>query len=307
MNKDIRTQTGAEAARFQQLGIQPSTLVLPPGPWETLLDCLCDRFSRIDRAQWLDRFTRGLVLDAEQRPLCVTTPHRAGLKIFYYREIKDEQPLPVQESIIYQDEHILVADKPHFLPVIPSGEYVSQTLLARLIARTGNSELQPLHRIDRHTAGLVLFAQRKETRGRYQTLFSEQRISKSYEAIAPPLPELEFPYVRSSRIVRGEPFFLSAEVAGTVNARTRITVIEKSSDLWHYRLEPISGKKHQLRLHMAALGAAIQNDPFYPQVDNGNVDNLDRPLQLLARELCFCDPLNGEKRHFRSQLSLRWA
>jgi tRNA pseudouridine32 synthase/23S rRNA pseudouridine746 synthase len=305
MNKSATHQTGTDSTRLRQLGVNASTFTLPPGPWETLLECLCDRFSRIDRAVWLDRFERDLVLDAELRPLPSSTPHRAGLRILYFREIKDEKPLPVEEAILYQDEHLLVADKPHFLPVIPSGDYVTQTLLARLIARTGNSELQPLHRIDRHTAGLVLFATHKETRGRYQALFSEQRISKSYEAIAPPLPLLEFPHQRSSRIVRGEPFFLSREVPGEINARTRINVIEKHSDLWHYALEPISGKKHQLRLHMAALGAPILNDPFYPQVDNCNLNNLDRPLQLLARELTFRDPFSGAMMHFRSQQSLR--
>jgi tRNA pseudouridine32 synthase/23S rRNA pseudouridine746 synthase len=306
MNNKISEKPGADSARLRQLGIMPSTCMLPPGPWETLLDCLCDHFRKIDRSEWLDRFARGLVLDTEQRPLSAATAHRAGLKIFYYREIKHEKPIPVEETILYQDEHLLVADKPHFLPVIPAGDYVSQTLLARLIARTGNCDLQPLHRIDRHTAGLVLFSTNKQTRGLYQTLFLNRRISKSYEALAPPLPQLEFPYERSSRIVRGEPFFLSREIAGEINAHTRIEVIEKRTNLWHYALEPITGKKHQLRLHMAALGAPIINDFFYPMIDNANLDNLDRPLQLLARKLSFKDPLCETERHFKSQLRLFW-
>ncbi len=286
--------------------VNASTFVVPPGEWTSLLICLAERFPRVGRAGWLDRFERKLVQDTEQQPLAPEMVPKAGMKILYYRENKEERSLPVEESILYQDEHLLVADKPHFLPVIPTGEYVTQTLLARLIARTGNRELQPLHRLDRHTAGLVLFSTRKETRGRYQALFRDQQIDKSYEALAPPLQQLEFPYRRESRIVRGEPFFLSREVAGPVNSCTIIDVIDRREDLWHYALAPVSGKKHQLRLHMAALGAPILNDWFYPVVDDANLDNLDMPLQLLASELSFRDPLCGTFRHFRSAQSLRW-
>ena len=287
--------------------IPASTFVLPyQGSWPTVLDCLCDNFPNISRENWLDRFKRKLVLDSHQTPIHHNLPYRAGLRIYYYREIVGEKIIPFQETILYQDEHILVADKPHFLPVTPTGDYVSQTLQTRLMARLNNVELQPLHRLDRHTAGLVLFSVQKKTRAVYQALFREQQISKRYEAIAPALPQLSFPHSRSTRIVPGEQFFLSQEVAGTPNSHTIIDVIEQRGEWCRYQLNPVSGKKHQLRLHMANLGAPICNDPFYPVVDNDAVDDYAKPLQLLAKALMFIDPLRGVPHHFQSEQSLSW-
>jgi len=287
--------------------IPPSTFVLPyQGAWPTVLDCLCDNFPNISRENWLGRFERKLVLDYQQNAIRHDLPYRAGLRVYYYREIVGEKIIPFYETILYQDEHILVADKPHFLPVTPTGDYVAQTLQARLIARLNNVELQPLHRIDRHTAGLVLFSVQKQTRALYQALFREQQISKRYEAIAPALPQLSFPHSRSTRIVQGEQFFLSQEVAGAPNSHTIIDVIEQRGEWCRYQLNPVSGKKHQLRLHMANLGAPIRHDPFYPLVDNDAVDDYTKPLQLLAKELTFTDPLKGVPHHFQSEQSLSW-
>lgn len=285
--------------------LSASTAVLPQGHWSTVLDCLCDRFPAISRACWQDRFTRGLILDHQHQPLPIDTPHRAGQKIFYFREVADEPVIPFTERILYMDEHLLVADKPHFLPVTPAGRYVTQTLLARLKHQTRNPELQPLHRLDRHTAGLVLFSMQKQSRGAYQALFRDQTIHKSYEAIAPALPHLTYPHYRVSRIVQADSFFLSQEVAGTVNAETRIDVLERGDTHWHYRLDPVSGKKHQLRIHLAALGAPICNDTFYPEVRDEDMDNYDKPLQLLARTVSFIDPVLGISRQFRSEQTLQ--
>ena len=299
MTEQQDTTTGSPEVR-----INASTFVIPSGQWPSLLDCLAERFPRVGRDGWLDRFARGLVQDAQQQPLAAALQPKAGMKILYYRENKAEQSIPVVEEILYQDDNLLVADKPHFLPVIPTGGYVTQTLLARLITRTGNRDLQPLHRLDRHTAGLVLFSTRKETRGLYQALFREQSIDKSYEALAPPLPELVFPYRYSSRIVRGEPFFLSQQVGGEINAETLIEVIGTGEKYWHYALTPITGKKHQLRLHMAALGAPIVNDFFYPQVIDERLDDFTSPLQLIARRLAFVDPISQKQLLFTSNCQL---
>lgn len=285
--------------------LNASTVVLPQGRWSTVLDCLCDRFPAISRACWQDRFTRGMILDPQQQPLSIDTPHKIGLRVFYFREVVDEPVIPFTETILYMDKHILVADKPHFLPVTPAGRYVSQTLLARLMTRTNNLELQPLHRLDRHTAGLVLFSMQKQSRGAYQALFRDQTIHKSYEAIAPALPHLTYPHCRASRIVQADSFFLSQEVAGTVNAETRIDVLERGDTHWHYRLNPVSGKKHQLRIHLAALGAPICNDTFYPVVRDEDMDNYEKPLQLLARAVSFIDPVLGISRQFRSEQTLQ--
>src|SRR5690349_671210 len=195
----------------------PSTVHLPKGDWPTALDGLCACFPRIPREQWLDRVRRGRVLDAQGAPIDERTPHRAGMKLRYFREVASEPTVPGQEVVLHADEHLVVVDKPHFLPVIPAGAYVRQTLLARLIHRLGNPALVPLHRLDRETAGLVLFSAQPATRDAYLGLFRARRIAKRYEALAAPLPSLDFPHVRRSRLERGEPFFRMCEVDGEAN------------------------------------------------------------------------------------------
>ena len=285
---------------------QASTLYLPPGTWPTVLDCLCAHFRAISREQWLDRIARGRVLDASGAPISPFLAYKEGLRIHYFREVPNETPIPVQEEILYADEHLVVADKPHFLPVTPAGEYVEQTLLRRLIRTLDNPHLVPLHRIDRHTAGLVLFSANPDSRSAYQSLFPTRKIEKRYEAIARALPDLELPRVHKSRLVEGEPFFRMREGEGVSNTETLVEVCEKNGDLWRYALYPVTGKKHQLRVHMAALGAGICNDPFYPEVLNDALDDYANPLKLLAQSLRFADPLTGQERYFESRIHLEW-
>ena len=282
----------------------PSRLQLPPGPWATLLDGLCARFPRIAPAQWQDRFARGRVLDAQGRALTADTPWQVGREIQYFREVADEPVIPFVETIVHLDAHLLVADKPHFLPVTPAGGHVRETLLARLVARTGNADLVPLHRLDRLTAGLVMFSTQRASRDAYQRLFRDRRIEKAYEALAPALPGLAFPLQRDSRLVPGEPFFRMSEVPGEPNARSRIELIEAAGPIWRYRLLPETGRKHQLRVHMAMLGAPIMGDDLYPQLRQRPPNVAEAPLQLLARALAFDDPLSGERRAFSSGRSL---
>lgn len=292
--------------RQELSSIHPSTFVLPRGDWPTVLECLCANFPMIARERWCDRFARGLVLGADKLPLDAAHVYRAGLRVHYFREVPDEKPIPVIESILHVDDDLIVVDKPHFLPVMPAGEYVEQTLLTRLQRRFENPELTPLHRIDRHTAGLVLFSARRASRSAYQQLFRERQIFKRYEAIAPALPHHQFPLLRTSRIVRGEPFFRSQEAEGLPNSETRIDLLDRRGDLWRYALHPVSGKKHQLRLHMAALGAPICNDPFYPTARAEADDDFSLPLKLLACKLSFIDPLSSLERHFETRLTLDW-
>ena len=282
----------------------PSRLQLPPGPWVTVFDALCARFPAIDRETWRARFAHGRVLDADGAPLTERTAYRVGADIRYFREVEIEPQLAVQETILHVDDHLIVVDKPHFLPVTPGGMYVNETLLARLRKRYGEDGIVPLHRLDRLTAGVMLFSRNPETRSRYQSLFRDRSIHKRYEAIAPPLPSAVWPLERQSRLVRGEPFFLTREAEGEPNAVTRIDVIERRPEFWRYGLEPVTGRKHQLRVHMAALGAPIRNDPLYPVLAAQAPDDLDLPLKLLAKSLIFIDPLDGSERTFESRLSL---
>lgn len=280
-----------------------SSLRLPAGSWDSVLDCLCAQFPAISRETWLDRFARGRVLDDRGAPLAVDAPFRVHANVHYFREVPDEIEIPFTETILHVDDHLVVADKPHFLPVMPSGRFVEQTLLRRLMRRLDNPELVPLHRIDRGTAGLVLFSANPGTRARYQALFRERRIDKRYLAVAPHTDTI--PSVYRSRLARGEPFHRMREVAGEPNAETLIERCCASGDLAGYALRPITGRKHQLRVHMSALGAPILGDPLYPDLRPAADDDFTCPLQLLAESLAFIDPLSGVTRVFRSETCLK--
>ncbi|MGB0133490.1 pseudouridine synthase [Dokdonella sp.] len=286
------------------LNESPCRLQLPPGQWETVADCLCERFPGVSRTHWLDRFERGRVLDAGGKVLLASDPYRVGMTVHYFREVEDEKCIPFEAGILHVDDDLVVADKPHFLAVLPAGRFVAETLLRRLVDELGNRDLVPLHRIDRGTAGLVLFSTRPSSRDAYQSLFRDRRIEKRYEALASPLPDQEFPLVWQSRLVRGEPFFRMQEEQGQPNSESRIEVIARHPSHWRYGLTPVTGRKHQLRVHMAALGAGILNDPIYPKLAPEAEDDFERPLKLLARSLSFVDPLSGQPRRFESRLTL---
>lgn len=285
-------------------GVGPSQVQVPAGQWPSLFAFLCERFPAIPADTWTSRFARQRILDAAGQPLAADAPCRCGDRITYFREVAAEPAIPFAETILYQDEHVLVADKPHFLPVIPSGRFVQQTLLARLKKSTGITTLSPIHRIDRDTAGLVLFSVNPQTRDAYQALFRERQVQKTYEAIAPPLTGRTLPLCYRSRLVTAETFFRTAEVPGEPNSETRVEWLAQSGEQVRYRLVPVTGRKHQLRVHMAALGAPIENDRWYPVAQPQGEDDYSRPLQLLARHLAFTDPLDGQPRAFTSARQL---
>lgn len=286
-------------------GVGPSSIVLPAGPWARLADFLRERFPEVAAEIWLGRAARGELRLLNGETTGPEQPYKAGGTLYYYRELEAEPEIPFQAELIYRDDHLLVADKPHFLPVVPAGRYLQQTLLVRLKRELGLEALVPLHRIDRGTAGLVLFSVNPETRGRYQQLFPTRSVEKIYEAVAPSLPALTLPLRHRSRLVEGEPFFRMREVEGEPNSETLIESQTRLDDgLSRYRLQPLTGRKHQLRVHLAALGAAIVNDSFYPELRPELEDDYRHPLQLLARSVRFVDPLSGEARRFESRRQL---
>ena len=285
-------------------GIGASSVRLPPGDWPLLLDFLCQRFAEVPRAIWAARMQDGRVHDADGQRLDPASPYRPGRLIHYYRDLSVEAPIPFEATILHRDAHLLVADKPHFLPTIPSGRFLRETLLVRLKQQTGLDDLIPLHRLDRATAGLVLFSVNAETRGAYSALFAGRRIDKTYEALAPTLAERAFPIIHRSRMVESTPFFRMTEADGVANTETRIELIETLGAISRYRLHPHTGRKHQLRVHMAALGMPIVNDLWYPTLCDDRLDDYSRPLKLLARSLSFIDPVTGAHRHFESRLVL---
>ena len=255
--------------------------------------------------------SKGHVVDETGELLNPASRYRVGGCISYYRELEAEPRIPFSEAIIYQDEDLLVVDKPHFLPVAPSGRFLRETLLVRLRQQGQPDSLVPIHRLDRETAGIVLFSRNPKTRAVYTKLFRERKVRKTYEALAPVLCESErarLPVTLRSRIVPGEPFFRMQEVSGKPNAETVIELLEQTDGLARYHLSPVTGKKHQLRIHLAALGTPILNDRLYPDevfvAHSDREDDFDRPLQLLARALSFQDPLTGKERHFESDRRL---
>ncbi len=289
-------------------GLGPSCVACPPEAWPTLLAFLIARFPAVGAAEWTRRFQCGAVLSEAGTALAVDAPYVAHCKVFYFRAVEDEPKIPFTETVVFQDEHIVVADKPHFLPVTPAGRYVQETLLVRLRSRLGLDALTPIHRIDRETAGLVVFCVQPRHRAAYHALLRERSVEKVYEAIAPAAPDLRFPLTAQHRLHDASHFMQMEVVPGEPNAKTRIVCVQRLGNWAHYRLYPSTGQRHQLRVQMAALGMPILNDAIYPVLRPESsaeaTDAYGAPLQLLAQSIAFTDPVTGGLRHFTSALSL---
>ena len=276
-------------------------------PYPSLLDFLCKTFPGIPHGIWKERIHAGKVLDHLGMAITLATAYAPGKRIFYFREVEHEPVIPFTETILFQNDELLVACKPHFLPVTPGGRYVHECLLNRLRLRQGIDDLTPLHRIDRETAGLVIFSVNKKTRSRYHELFARGKIEKTYFALC----ELqrspqENQWVVENRITRDEPRFRRKTVSGIVNARSHIQFLEINRNRARFRLNPLTGKTHQLRLHMSGLGFKIINDKLYPALQAETEDDYNQPLQLLAKHLQFQDPVTGKHLQFSSERELLW-
>lgn len=286
-------------------GVSASRQYLPDGRWPSLLAFLTEFYPQVAPELWLRRLSAGEVVDQQGRPWRADSRYQPGQWLFYYREIEQEPSLPVQAQILFQDTELLVADKPHGMPVTPVGRFVQQSLLVQLKRQTGLEHLVPLHRIDRETAGLVLFSVNPASRGRYSQLFQQQQITKEYLALSQHALE-PLPHCYSSRIEPGEPFYRMQQTEGPANAHSQIRLLgwDPAAQAYQYRLQPLTGKKHQLRVQMASLGAPILNDPLYPELRWQPDTDFERPLQLLAAALSFQDPLSGQPRQFHSRQRL---
>ena len=285
-------------------GVGPSSRWLPPGRWKTVFEFLKEQYPGVAVETWTTRMAKGEVIDECGRTVDPQTAYRVGACIFYYRELENEHAIPFVEQVLYCDEHILVADKPHFLPVIPSGRFLHQTLLVRLRNTYNFESLVPIHRLDRETAGVVLFSVNPRTRGHYTSLFRNRKVTKVYEALAPTTDTTRLPIIRRSRIVHGEPFFRMKEVSGEANSETHVSPIRNLGRHTLYQLVPVTGRKHQLRLHLAGLGIPIINDKLYPAISRSETDDFSSPLKLLAKSLSFQDPLTGQEHYFESGTKL---
>jgi len=283
---------------------QPSKLSLPqtnPGV-STILEYLIIKFPYVAAQIWQQRIVDGKVHLHDGSPISAQSPFKAQERVYYYREVENELSIPFKEEILFQDQHILVAYKPHFLPVTPGGIFVNECLQQRLRSSTGIDQLQTLHRLDRVTAGIVIFSVNPDTRHQYHELFKTRLIQKTYQAIA----QIDIgdqlvgkAWQVKNRIEQGEPKFRMRISQGKVNSHSSIRCVAQSEQQALFELSPITGRTHQLRVHMQSLGLGILNDKYYPELQPFSPDNYATPLQLLAKELKFTDPITGQERQFR--------
>ncbi|ETI62233.1 pseudouridine synthase [Marinomonas profundimaris] len=287
----------------------PSKLSLPqtnPGV-ATVLDYLIIKFPYVDAHLWRQRIEDGKVHWHDGSLISLQTPFLPQQQVYYYREVESEPMIPFKESIVFQDEHILVAYKPHFLAVIPGGAYVNECLQNRLRHSTGMEDLQALHRLDRVTAGLVMFSINPDSRHRYHDVFKTRQIRKTYQAVArighhDTIVDQEWDV--KNRIERSDPRFLMKVTKGEANSHSVIRCVQQTEKNALFELNPITGRTHQLRVHMQSLGWPILNDKYYPELQPLSADNYAKPLQLLAKELAFIDPLTQQERCFRCDENL---
>lgn len=247
----------------------------------------------------------GEVVDAGGVPVTTETHLRAGSSVYTYREVAAEVPVPFTIDVLHWDDHVLVVDKPHFLATMPRGGHVTETALVRLRKTLDLPELAPAHRLDRLTAGVLLFTVHREARGAYQSLFAQRQVVKIYEALAPVDPDVFLPVTLRSRIIKRRSILQANEEPGPVNAETHIELLEHEGSTGRYRLTPSTGQTHQLRVHMNSLGIPIANDSLYPEVVEVAPDDFTRPLQLVARSLAFRDPFTGRDVRYESARALR--
>ena len=297
-------------------GVSPSRLAVPPGPWATVAEFLAARLR--PGIDWRERLAQGDVVDVWGTPLPPDAPCVPGQVLWYWRHLAAEPRVPFELTLLHRDEHLVVVDKPHFLASIPGGRHLQETALVRLRRLLGNDELTALHRLDRDTAGLLMFSADPATRDAYHALVRAQGLRKVYEAVAPWRADLPPSFTASHRLhePRGARHLPVQVVAGEANAHVQVTLLRRLGPvggvaLAHYRLEPLTGRRHQLRVQMNALGCPIVGDRMYPRFWPEPLADAEpdftQPLQLLARELAFTDPVTGAERRFVSARQLALA
>ena len=221
--------------------------------------------------------------------------------VWAHRDLPAEVAHPEEPVVLHRDERIVVVDKPHDMATMPRGRHVVQSALARTRVLTGEHRLTPAHRLDRPTAGVLMFTTEQRWRGAYQRVFADGLAHKEYLAVAPVRAGLDLPLVRRTHLVKEHGTHQAHEVEGAEpNAETLVELLETvtgrgaaGETLGLYRLTPRTGRTHQLRCQLDGLGIPILDDPLYPVERDVPLDDFSAPLQLLAAVLAFDDPVDG--------------
>ncbi|MET1051174.1 MAG: pseudouridine synthase [Mycetocola sp.] len=271
-----------------------------PDPWPTMGHWLSDRVSAfLDVDAFLGD---GRFVYASGTPVAGGDPYRPHTFVWFHRDLRDEASVPGEIHVVHRDDRIVVIDKPPFLSTIPRGRHVQQSVVVRLRAELELAELSPLHRLDRVTSGLLILATEKRWRAPYQTMFQHGEVAKVYRALAPVRADLDLPVTVSNHLIKQRGRMQAEIVPGEPPNSESVIELERliGDDRAVYRLAPATGRTHQLRMHMLSLGIPIEGDPLYPEVSGVEIDDFAHPLQLLANELSFTDPVDGDQRSFES-------
>lgn len=302
-------------------GLNPTQARVTEGPvsaWDFVQNLILTqrhRHPEDNEAALQARFDAEEVVRQDGTPLSPSSILATNTVLYFYRMPAPETPVPYDIPIIFEDHHLLVADKPPFMATMPRARHITETATVRLRRKTGNNELSPAHRLDRLTSGILVFTKDRSVRGAYQTLFAERRVTKTYEAIAP-LADVSPGTIWRSRMEKTPGELQGHIVDGPVNAITEVAAIEPIDkapyeaihgplpDLAKYTLKPQTGKTHQLRLHMLQAGIPIIGDPIYPVIYPAEAEDMRVPMHLTASHISFIDPVTGDSREFTSQLPL---